>query len=160
MGPPIQKGRYTTPVDGEIVVYFVGLRINKPWLVHRWWPTMRAVAKMLHELKEEPALGMLAVRSFPTGRNVTVLQYWRSYEDLQRYADANRHQQAFEYYFRKQYKTGALGIFHETYVVPANSYEAIFVHMPEFGLGKALTRIPAGRYGDTMADRMKGDQLT
>jgi heme-degrading monooxygenase HmoA len=118
---------------------------------------MRAVAAMLHELKEQPALGMLGVRAFPTGRNVTVLQYWRSYEDLQRYADASRHQHAFQYYFRQQYKSGALGIFHETYVVPAHNYEAIFVHMPEFGLGAALSRIPAGRYGDSMGERMSGE---
>ena len=155
MGSDVQWGRYTTSVDEEICVYLVGLRINKPWLVHRWWPTMRAVAAMLRELDREPALGMLAVRAFPTLRNVTVLQYWRSYADLQRYADADRHQRAFRYYFNKQYKSGALGIFHETYMVPAHHYEGIFVHMPaKFGLTDALGPIPAGRYGDTMAARM------
>ena len=38
---------------------------------------------------------------------------------------------------------GDVGIWHETYLVKAGNYEAIYSGMPEYGLGKVATLVPA-----------------
>jgi len=35
---PVVPGRMTADLDGEFVVLLIGMRINKPWKVHKWWP--------------------------------------------------------------------------------------------------------------------------
>ncbi len=44
-------------------------------------------------------------------------------------------------YYRRNAETG---IWHETYLVRAGEYEAIYGHMPEFGLGRAGRTVPLG----------------
>jgi len=29
-------GRYTGTIEGDFVVFLIGMRVNKPWKVHRW----------------------------------------------------------------------------------------------------------------------------
>jgi hypothetical protein len=48
-----------------------------------------------------------------------------------------------------------VGLWHETYVASAGTYENVYVNMPAFGLGKAGVLEPVG--GRTSAiDRLKG----
>ncbi len=49
---------------------------------------------------------------------------------------------------------GKVGLWHETFVVPAGSYESVYVNMPPFGLGEARGTVPVGRRGERAADRM------
>ena len=49
----VQKGRFTADVDSlgdEVVVFLIGMRINKPWKVRDWWPVFVAMPKMLKYL--------------------------------------------------------------------------------------------------------------
>ncbi|MEU6329294.1 DUF4188 domain-containing protein [Streptomyces sp. NPDC047049] len=46
------------------------------------------------------------------------------------------------------------GPLHETFVVPAGSYESVYVNMPPFGLGEARGTVAVGRRGERAADRM------
>lgn len=39
--------------------------------------------------------------------------------------------------------SGDVGIWHETYKISRENYECVYVNMPEFGLGKVGTLIPA-----------------
>jgi hypothetical protein len=50
-----------------------------------------------------------------------------------------------------------VGVWHETYVVPAGSYEAIYVDMPAFGLAAATGVIPVGRRGESAEARLARD---
>ena len=46
----VQKGRFTADVDSlgeEVVVFLIGMRINKPLKVRAWWPVFVAMPKML-----------------------------------------------------------------------------------------------------------------
>ena len=33
--------RVTAEIEGDFVVFLIGLRINKPWKVHKWLPVFR-----------------------------------------------------------------------------------------------------------------------
>lgn len=36
----IYPERMIPQLDGDFVVFLIGLRINKPWKVHKWWRVM------------------------------------------------------------------------------------------------------------------------
>jgi hypothetical protein len=42
----VQKGRFTADVGSlgdEVIVFLIGMRINKPWKVRAWWPIFVAM---------------------------------------------------------------------------------------------------------------------
>jgi hypothetical protein len=47
------------------LLYFSsGLRINRPWAIHKWFPTMQAMPKMIQELVANPELAAAAGGQF------------------------------------------------------------------------------------------------
>ena len=103
------------------------------------------MTRMLKELNQHPEMGFLGAEmtlNFPT---TLMIQYWRSFEELAVYA-GNRdaaHLPAWREFNQRVGSHGDVGIWHETYRVPAGHYEAIYNNMPEFGLGKIFPLIPA-----------------
>jgi hypothetical protein len=75
-----------------------------------------------------------------------VAQYWRSFEDLERYArDADaEHLPAWRRFNQKARESGSVGIWHETYKVHAGDYETIYNNMPRIGLARAGAHRPLG----------------
>ena len=67
-------------------------------------------------------------------------------EHLMDYAKARNSENlpAWRAYNQRLRSTGAIGIWHETYVVRPGGYENIYGNMPAFGLGKVALR--HGRY--------------
>jgi hypothetical protein len=129
------------PQGGELVVFVIGMRVNRWRRVRSWWPTFVAMPRMLAELQADDAdAGLLAARTFWSGRVFLVIQYWRSAEELGAYArnGAMRHAPAWGAFNRDAAGTGDVGIFHETYVVPRDDIESLYGNMPPFGLGSAL----------------------
>ena len=55
-GAMILKDRMTATIDGDFVVFLIGMRINQPWKIHRWLPVVFAMRKMLVELYSHPEL--------------------------------------------------------------------------------------------------------
>ena len=49
--------RMTAEVDGEVVVFLIGMRINSDWKLHKWLPIARAMPRMLRELEADPDSG-------------------------------------------------------------------------------------------------------
>lgn len=141
----IYNGRYTAKLEREFVVFVIGMRINRLFLLHRWWPVARAMPRMLKELVRHPEMGLLHAQSFVSGRTVMILQYWRSFEQLHAYAHAKEleHLPAWADFNRRVGGNGSVGIFHETYVVGAGGYECVYANMPRFGLAKAGEMMPA-----------------
>jgi hypothetical protein len=151
----VVKERMCAEVDGEMVVFLIGMRINKPWKIHKWLPVAIAMPKMLRELGQHPELGLLGAHTW-FSRTVVVLQYWRSIEDLQAYAK-NRdsaHLPAWAAFNRAVGKSGDVGIWHETYRFRAGDYETIYANMPLFGLAKATKSVPATGRRESAAGRM------
>ena len=140
----IVKERVTARIDGEIVVFLIGMRINRLWKVHKWWPVAAAMPRMLRELAADAGSGFLGVESW-FGNPTIMVQYWRSFDDLERYAkDAARlHRPAWAAFNRAIASNGDVGIWHEAYRVRPGDYECVYNNMPPFGLARATRTVPA-----------------
>lgn len=136
-------GRFTVVRDEPFVVFLIGMRVNHWWLVPLWLPILFAMPRMLRELTADPDSGLLSYEQY-FGRTTLMVQYWRSLEDLHRYAHARdkQHLPAWRS-FVKRVTNGAVGVWHETYAVEPGSFEAVYVDVPRFGLGRAFTPVPA-----------------
>ncbi len=73
--PKLVTERVCAEVEGDVVVFLIGMRINKLWKVWKWLPVVAAMPKMLKELAAHPELGMLSARGHYGLRNLMVLQY-------------------------------------------------------------------------------------
>ena len=81
----IHQGRYSAEIEGDFVVFLIGIRLNRPWKVHHWWPVFTAMPRMLRELRRHPEQGLLGALLALIG-GPAVVQYWRSFEHLDRFA--------------------------------------------------------------------------
>lgn len=145
--------RMSARVDGEFVVFLIGMRINKPWKVHKWLPVFLAMPKMVKELKSNPASGLLGVES----AGLTLIQYWRSFDALEAYARSRDglHWPAWMAFNKRMAKSrGDVGIWHETYKVAAGQYEAVYSGMPARGLGKVSQLLSAEGARDSARGRL------
>lgn len=154
--PELVTERVCAEVEGEVVVFLIGMRINKLWKVWKWVPVVVAMPRMLKELAAHPELGMLSARPLLGLRNLSVLQYWKSAEHLQAYARASNqtHLPAWQAFNRTIGTDGDVGIWHETYVVPQGHAESVYVNMPRYGLGLAGTLFPAKGQRATASKRL------
>ena len=153
----IFPGRMTADLDGDFVVFLIGMRINKPWKLHKWLPVFRAMAPMLRVLSQRPDLGLLGFHTWLGPSGPLVVQYWRSVEDLESFArDASLpHHPAWRAFNRAIGDSGDVGIWHETYLVRAGEYETLYGNMPRFGLAEAGTHLPVSAKGETAAQRRR-----
>jgi hypothetical protein len=152
---PAPTGRLTADAPSGTVVFLIGARFNRLRRPRSWWPVLTAMPRMLAELQRHPELGLLSAQLFRSGRTVLVLQYWRSTDDLDRYARARDHAHlpAWREFNRRVRDNGDVGIFHETYV--ADRHETVYVGMPaSFGLGGATSLVPVARRGQRAAHRL------
>ncbi|WP_432247751.1 DUF4188 domain-containing protein [Streptomyces sanyensis] len=154
----IQPGRTTAAADGEVVVFLIGMRINRLLAVHRWLPVFLAMPMMLRELERDRSLGLLH-HLLLTGspRTYYLVQYWESKDKLLAYASEPEHlHRSWWGRMNRAVRRGGrhVGIWHETYVVPAGSYESIYADMPPHGLGRAHGTMPL-RPGVQAQDRLE-----
>ena len=140
--PKVIPTRMTAELEGDFVVFLIGMRVNKPWKVHKWLPVFLAMPRMLRELDRHPDSGFLGAIFGPR----VIVQYWRSFDHLERYA-RSRDREHWPAWVAFNKRVGAsrgdVGIWHETYQVRAGEYETVYSGMPPFGLGRAGTLVPA-----------------
>ena len=151
----IHRERLTATFGGEFVIFLIGMRVNEPWMIHKWLPVVRAMPRMLKELYRRPDLGFVHAEMW-FSRTTIMVQYWRSMDQLLAYA-ANQeaeHLPAWRSFNRAVGTGGTVGIWHETYAASAGTYENVYVNMPLFGLGKAGIAEPA-----TGGKKSAGDRL-
>jgi hypothetical protein len=125
--------RLAAQVDGDFVVFLIGMRINKLWKLHKWLPVFRAMGRMLEELSARPDSGLLGFRHIG---GLTFVQYWRSFEHLEAYArnPDQSHWPAWTAFNRRMKSSrGDVGIWHETYLVPAGRYGGCHWCTPRVG---------------------------
>lgn len=147
--------RVTAKIEGDFVVFLIGMRINKFWKLHKWIPVAQAMPKMLKELSMNPESGLLGFQLFG-GIPPVIVQYWRSFEHLEAYAKdrESSHYPAWRDFNKKIRSNGDVGIWHETYKVNAGDYECIYNNMPKYGLGKVGELIPATGKRESAAERI------
>jgi hypothetical protein len=151
----IIPGRVTHRHDGDIVVFLIGMRINKPWRPDLWLPVFRAMPGMIAELSRDPDSGLLGYRLVFDPRGPWLVQYWTTIEKLYAYASdrAAQHRPAWTEFNRRARKApGAVGIWHETFEV--SRAESIYVGMPPSGIGAATELVPVGTRADRAIQRL------
>jgi len=145
--------RMTVQLEGDFVVFLIGMRVNRWWKIHKWLPVARAMPKMLKELSLKPESGFLGAE-FGLG---VIVQYWKSFEQLEAYAKDRDalHYPAWKAFNKNVRSNGDVGIWHETYKVHAGEYESVYNNMPAYGLGKVGTLVPATGHRENAAGRIK-----
>lgn len=140
----IYRGRHLAEIDGDFVVFLIGARFSllHPLRVFRdLGGRRRGMKAMLDYLVAHPEKGLLGYTiGFPV-----IVQYWRSFDHLEAFArdESDLHTAAWREYYRRASRHPGAGIWHETYLVRAGEYEAIYANMPAFGLGAAGRVVPA-----------------
>jgi hypothetical protein len=141
--------------DGELVVFLIGMRVNRPWRPDLWLPPFMAMGPMLIELSKDPESGFLGYRFTLGAGGPLLVQYWASKEQLYTYAsemDATHRPAWAAFNTRARKAPGAVGIWHETYLV--DRAESLYVGMPASGLALATEHVPVKARSDRARDRM------
>jgi hypothetical protein len=141
MALPMQ-GRHAAEIDGDFVVLLIGARfeLRHPVRTFRDLGGRRGMKHMLDYLTAHPERGLLAYEmGLPT-----IVQYWRSFEHLEAFAknSDDPHLAVWRNYWRRVGKSNRSGIWHETFLVRAGEYEAIYANVPARGLGRAGRVVP------------------
>jgi hypothetical protein len=110
---------------------------------------------MLKELHIDRGLGFKSYEMW-FARTTIMVQCWESSEKLIAYAKASdaEHLPAWRAFNRAAKKSGAVGIWHETYVIDPGKSENIHANMPTFGFGKVGTLQPATGKRNTATARL------
>ena len=134
--------RTTHAYDGPLALFLIGVRIHQPWRVGVVGQVIRAMPPMIAELErnkaaaargEEESLGYLGSRSTVDLTGTTMIQWWRSTDDIYAYASRtdHRHREAWlEFYRKAEDAPRALTIWHETYAVAARGGGEPLRHRP------------------------------
>lgn len=77
----IHRQRMTATLDGDFVVFLIGMRFNNLFAVHKWWPVFIAMPGMIKELEQHPEMGFMHADLW-LGRTTILRQYWRSMDHL------------------------------------------------------------------------------
>jgi hypothetical protein len=133
----IRQGRWTAKIEGDFVVFIIGPRLDlrNPVRSLADLGGRRGMQHMLKYLTEHPEKGLLGYQS----AGLTTIQYWRSFEHLELFAKDtdDPHLAVWRKYWKRLGRSSRTGIWHETFLVRAGEYEAIYGNMPPHGLGKA-----------------------
>src|SRR5438874_9187720 len=81
----IVRQRVHAVMQKDFVVFLIGMRVNRWWKIHKWWPVAMAMPRMIKELSANPASGFLGGRGW-VGNPTVFVQYWTSIEALDAYA--------------------------------------------------------------------------
>lgn len=87
----IQKERITATLEGDFVVFLIGMRINNPLKVHEWLSVATAMPPMIKELYRHPELAFIHSEMW-FSRTIILVQYWRSMDQLLAYAKKKERQ--------------------------------------------------------------------
>jgi hypothetical protein len=156
----IKQGRWTAQIEGDFVVFLIGARIQPRHPLRSLRDlsgVKRGMRGMLEYLTEHPEKGLLGFQT--SGISTLVIQYWRSFEHLEAFAadDSDPHLAAWRRYWKRVGRSDRTGIWHETYLVRAGEYEAVYGNMPLFGLAKATEYVPAVGRRETARRRLGGE---
>ena len=157
---PIFNGRFTAKTDQPFVVFLIGMRVNQWWRFDKWLPVANAMPPMLMSLFQNPEKGFLHGEYFCNFSGPVLIQYWRSFEDLEKFARApsEPHLGPWKKFNQAVGAGGVVGIWHETYLINPNQYECVYGNMPKFGLGAAVEHVPAVGRRATARARLGANQ--
>jgi hypothetical protein len=158
--------RVTHAYEGPLAVFLIGLRVHQPWRWRVVGQAVRAMPRMIAELEanraaaargEVESLGYLGSRSTVHLTGTTMIQWWRSVDDIYAYASAAAHEHRpawLEFYSVARSAPRAVTIWHETYAVTPGGTESLYPGGRPFGLGAVAGTVPVARRGEGARERM------
>ncbi len=108
--------------------------------VRRWTalPYVRTLAKAIDRAAGEAIsanVGLYRSERFAFGlRHFGVLQYWRSFDDLEQWSRRPPHSEWWRGAVERMRTKADFGVYHETFVVPRTSVETIYLNCEPVGL--------------------------
>ena len=153
---PIFPGRYTARSDEAFVLFRIGMRFNGVRGIGAALQTFSKMPAMLAEQRARPEIGMLSSGFSLAWPVLQLTQFWRSFEDLERYARApeSTHSGAWRWFNKLGRANAGAGIWHETYRIAPGAFEAVYVNMPRYGLAAAVDHVPVVVATTRARDRM------
>ena len=136
-------------IEGDIVVYISGMRLNKLRAIPQWIAAGRTLAKMFDRLEADPDSGFLGYQpAFMGIRTGAAIRYWRSLEDLKRFVrDQNDlHVPTWKWYNETVDIDGGVRFWAELYVVESGRYETFYRNIDPTGLGAVGGLRPDGAH--------------
>src|SRR6266498_2496999 len=145
MARKVFAGRYTASSDEPFVVFLIGMRVNRLFALRKWVPTFMAMGRMMRALRNHPEAGFLSAQMIIYPRGVGLIQYWRSFDELENFArqPTEPHLDAWRRFNRVIGADGSVGFWHESYLVDPARFEAVYGNMPLFGVAAATAHTPA-----------------
>jgi hypothetical protein len=142
---PTSDGTYgPTPANKSLVVFNLGVQFNHPLGIFA--PDVKPITKfitaMLADIRSRrDELGLISVsdwKAMDRNSNATLnfSFYFRDVESVHKFAHEELHKEAWKFY--ETAKPYHIGVFHETFCVPAGQYETIYDHCRPVFLGKGL----------------------
>ncbi|KHO01483.1 uncharacterized protein MAM_00484 [Metarhizium album ARSEF 1941] len=134
------------PSSRPLVVFNLGAQFNHPR--GRMCPHSREMAdkfaEMNHNLLERrDELGLISITDWVgcrpgTADTLLTSYYFRDVESIHKFAHEELHRGAWDWY--NSVRPDHIGIFHETFVVPAHSYETIYANCKPLMLGAGVVK--------------------
>ncbi len=158
----IFPGRFTAEIPGPFVVFAIGMRLNRMFAIHKWLKPGIDTFQMVRLLARNPPDGYLGGQLFLYWRGLAMLQYWRSFEQLEDFAKDRTlpHAAAWGNLLRQTQTDQTFGYWHETYQVQEGRYECIYGSMPKFGLARAAAHVQLNEKSDTARGRLDETNIT
>ena len=149
--------------EGDLVVFLLGMRPRASWRLDQALFVGRSMRRMQAEIERDRAaggaIGYLGGFNAISATGPIVVQYWRSYDELEAYSHSTdfEHRPAWLRFYSMTHAAGRarVGIWHETFRVPAGAHESIYgdVSAP-VGLAAAVGAQPLARRGRTSRERI------
>ena len=155
----VHPGRYTARVDRPLVVFAIGMRLNRPSAIHRWLrPMMNTVRMWRHVQRRRPAR-YLGGYLFVYWCGIGMIQYWEDIDHLVAFShdDTQPHLAAWRQLAALTRVDHTFGYWHETYRVTPGTSEAIYGSMPIFGLAAASIHEPIRSATESAQQRLASD---
>lgn len=118
----------------ELCLIRLGIQVRSIRAIYYAFRLARAIDSSAVEAIAAGA-GLLHSERFSISRNhFGVLQYWRSFEELEAWSHRPPHAEWWRGAVERMRTKGDLGIYHETYLVPRDRIESIYLDCAPAGL--------------------------
>ncbi|CAM1508230.1 Fc.00g050780.m01.CDS01 [Cosmosporella sp. VM-42] len=152
---PLKDGTFgTSPASQPIVLFNLGVQWNHPLgLLAPGVPELAkqfmAMNKDLKARREE--LGLLGLSTWRgderlSNNTLVTTYYFKDVESIHRFAHEPLHRQAWDNFGPNKYSH--IGIFHETFCVPAKAWETVYVNCSPILMGRAAEKVKVKGEGE------------
>lgn len=157
MARPVFAGRYTANLKEPVVLFLIGMRVNNVFDVKRWVWLASQMPPMLDTLMRHRDKGLFHFETFVSLKGIMLVQYWRSFDDLERFARAedDPHLKSWREFNRIIGSNPSSGIWHETYLIEPGNCEAIYGNMPIWGMAAATEHVKVGAGREAAKERLR-----